>query len=308
MQKLKGEAILFAAAVIWGTAFVFQKMGMDYIGPFTFGVFRFLLGAICLGAFTLLVDGIKKKKQQGSAEGIVPWTDRTLLAGGLAIGIANFVGCSLQQIGIVYTTAGKAGFITALDIVIVPFFLVLMRRKVHGLTWAGVVVAAFGLYLLCITEGFTVQLGDGLVMACAVAYSIQILLIDHYTELVDPFKLCFYEFSVTAVLSAVAALMFETISLSAIVACAGPILFTGILEVAVAFTLQMVGQKYTPPAIATIIMASECVFAVLAGAVVLGEVMTGREILGCIIMFGAFILAQIPELLGDDQEEQEEEI
>ena len=293
--------MLFIAAIIWGSAFLFQKMGMDYIGPFTFGAFRFLLGALMILAFACVLDGVRRKKQQGFGDGIMSWKDRKLVKGGLAIGAANFVACSLQQIGIMYTTVGKAGFITAMDIVVVPFFLVLLRRKVHGLTWAGVAVATFGMYLLCMKEGFSVELGDGLVMMCAVVYSVQILLIDYYTEFVDPFKLCFYEFGVTAVLSAAAALMFETLSITSIIACAVPILFTGLLEVAVAFTLQIVGQKYAPPAIATMIMSLESVFAAIAGALVLGEVMSGRELAGCVIMFGAFILAQIPEMRGEEQ-------
>lgn len=303
MQKIKGEAMLFLAALIWGTAFIFQKMGMDYIGPFTFGVFRFGIGAFALYLLVLFIDGNKKRRGRrltGSGDNaIMPWTDRTLLKGGLAVGAANFVAGSLQQIGIVYTTAGKAGFITAMDIVVVPFFLVLLRRKVHGLTWLGVAVSAVGLYLLCIKEGFHIELGDGLVMGCAVGYSIQILCIDYYADRVDPYKLSFYEFAVSAVLSLAGALIFETIDMSAVMDCATPILYTGILEVAVAFTLQIVGQKYAPAAIATIIMAMESVFAALSGALILGEVMTHRELLGCVIMFAAFIIAQIPEMRSE---------
>lgn len=294
-EKLKGEAMLALAAIIWGTAFIFQKMGMDYIGPFTFGVFRFAIGAVILLIFTLILDAGKKKKTE-----TMSWTNKKLLEGGLVVGAANFVAGSLQQIGIVYTTAGKAGFITAMDIVIVPFFLVLLKRKVHGLTWLGVVIAAFGLYLLCIKEGFNIELGDGLVMGCAVGYSIQILCIDYYVDKVDPFKLSFYEFAISAVLSLVCALIFETIEMSAVIDCASPVLYTGVLEVAVAFTLQIVGQKYAPAAIATIIMAMESVFAALAGFAFLGEVMSGREITGCIIMFAAFIIAQIPEMRNEE--------
>lgn len=302
-QKLKGEGMLALAAVIWGTAFIFQKMGMDYIGPFTFGVFRFAIGALILWVFVLVMDAGKRKKAEklpGGKDEIMSWTNRELLKGGLVVGVSNFVAGSLQQIGIVYTTAGKAGFITAMDIVIVPFFLVLLKRKVHGLTWLGVVIAAFGLYLLCIKEGFNIELGDGLVMGCAVGYSIQILCIDYYVDKVDPFKLSFYEFAISAVLSLVCALIFETIEMSAVIDCASPVLYTGILEVAVAFTLQIVGQKYAPAAIATIIMAMESVFAALAGFAFLGEVMTGREITGCIIMFAAFIIAQIPEMRSEE--------
>ncbi len=247
--------------------------------------------------FDSYITDIEKKNMEEPMR----WGNKTLLIGGLAVGASNFFAASLQQIGIIYTSAGKAGFITAMDIVIVPFFLVLLKRKVHPLTWIGVVIAGFGLYLLCIKEGFDIELGDGLMMGCAVIYSIQILCIDYFVEKVDPFKLSFYEFVVTAILSGVFALIFETISMSDIIDCAMPILYTAILEVAVAFTLQIAGQRYAPPAIATIIMAMESVFAALSGALILGEVMTGREIIGCVIMLAAFIIAQIPEMRKEEK-------
>ena len=292
MLKIKGELMLMLAALIWGSAFIFQKMGMDYIGPFTFGVFRFGIGALAL----LPVIWISDKRAVRKSLMPMSWKNRTLIMGGMVCGLANFVAGSLQQMGLVYTEAGKAGFITAMDIVIVPILLLFMRRRVHGLTWFGVVLAGFGLYLLCITDGFTVSLGDGLVMGCAVMYSFQILSIDYYAKLVDPIKLSFYSFGLSSLLSLLVAVFAETIAFDDIMACAIPILYTAVLEVSVAFTLQIIGQKYTPPAIATIIMSMESVFAAISGALFLHEVMIPKEILGCVIMFVAFIIAQIPDM------------
>lgn len=189
MRKFKGELYLLLAAIIWGSAFIFQKMGMDYIGPFTFGIFRFTLGALALLPVIWIHGVLNKRKEK--KEAITPFSDKQLIIGSLLCGLANFVAGSLQQVGLVYTTAGKAGFITSMDIVIVPLLLLFLKKKVPFLTWVGIAIAAFGLYLLCITDGFTIQLGDGLVMACAVAYSFQILLIDYYSERVDVLKLSF---------------------------------------------------------------------------------------------------------------------
>lgn len=282
------------AALIWGSAFIFQKMGMDYIGPFLFGFFRFTLGALALLPVIWISGKVNDRKQK--KEETTSFRDKTLLAGALLCGLANFIAGSLQQVGIVYTTAGKAGFITSMDIVIVPILLIFLKKKVAPATWLGVAIACFGLYLLCITEGFTIQLGDGLVMGCAVAYSFQILLIDHYSERVDPVKLSCLQFLWAGILSGAVALFAETIDPQAIIDCAVPIIYVAILEVSVAFTLQVVGQKYTPPAIAAIIMSLEALFSAVCGALFLGETLSTKETLGCGLMLLAFIVAQIPEM------------
>lgn len=294
MRSFKGEVYLLLAALIWGSAFIFQKMGMDYIGPFLFGFFRFTLGALALLPVIWISGKINDRKQE--KEETTSFRDKTLLVGALLCGLANFIAGSLQQVGIVYTTAGKAGFITSMDIVIVPIFLIFLKKKVAPATWLGVAIACFGLYLLCITEGFTIQLGDGLVMGCAVAYSFQILLIDHYSERVDPVKLSCLQFLWAGILSGAVALFIETIDPRAIMDCAVPIIYVAILEVSVAFTLQVVGQKYTPPAIAAIIMSLEALFSAVCGALFLGETMTTKETVGCGLMLLAFIVAQIPEM------------
>lgn len=298
-QKIKGEIYLLLAAFFWGTSFVFQKMGMDHVGPFTFGFFRFALGSLALIPVILVIKSFNDRKEKPKE--ITPFKDNTLIKGSLLCGTASFVAASFQQVGIVYTTAGKAGFITSLDIVIVPILLLLLRRKVGSFIWVGIIIAGFGLYLLCITDGFTIQLGDGLVMVCAVCYSFQILLIDHYAEKVDPIKLSFLQYALCSLLSGVFMLIFESVVISDIIDCAIPIIYTAIFEVSIAFTLQIVGQKYTPPAIAAIIMSMEAVFSAVAGALVLGEVMSMREISGCILMMIAFIVIQIPGKKSSDE-------
>lgn len=296
MKRYKGQLYLLLAAVIWGSAFIFQKMGMDHIGPFTFGVFRFILGSVALLPVIWISDRFNDRKPAGTHNISSTWKNGALIAGGLLCGTASFVAGSLQQIGIVYTTAGKAGFITSMDIVIVPLLMLVLRQKISRITWLGIAVALIGLWLLSITDDFTIAKGDAFVMGCAVAYSVQILLIDHYAARVDVLKLSFLQFFVAGLLSVPAALMTETIELQAIADCAVPILYVALLEVSIAFTLQVVGQKYTSAASAALIMSMESVFAALCGALFLHETMSGRELAGCMIMFAAFIITQIPDI------------
>lgn len=293
MKSVKGEFCLFMAALIWGSAFIFQKLGMDHIGPFTFGLFRFCLGSIALLPVIFITDKIKKKHDNQNE--VIPFSDKALLWGSLWGGLANFLAGSLQQVGIVYTTAGKAGFITSLTIVIVPIIMLFLKQRVGKMTWIGIAMAAAGLYLLCITDGFDIQLGDSLVMACAVAYSFQILIIDYYADKTDPIKLSCLMFMLAGILSGFTAIFIETIDIQSIIDCTVPILYVSLLEVSVAFTLQIIGQKYTQPAIAAIIMSLEAVFAAICGAIFLHEVMSMRELTGCVLMFIAFIVSQLPD-------------
>lgn len=299
-QKIKGELCLLIAAFLWGTSFIFQKMGMDHVGPFTFGFFRFTIGALALLPVIFIIK--KANDHRENPRKITPFRNSVLIKGSIYCGIASFAAASFQQIGIIYTTAGKAGFITSLDIVIVPIFMLILRRKVGSFTWAGVAIAGFGLYLLCITDGFTIQLGDGLVMICAVCYSFQILLIDHYAEKVDPIRLSFMQYILCGLLSGLFMLIFETVAAGDIIDCAIPILYTAIFEVSIAFTLQIIGQKNTPPAIAAIIMSMEAVFATISGALILGEVMTTKEMVGCVLMLIAFVIIQIPGKNSSDDD------
>ncbi len=294
-QQLKGEGLLFLAALIWGVSFVFQKVGMDYVGPMTFGLMRFSIGSIALFPFIVAYD------RYTASKGRIPmhFNNRTLLKAGILTGLANFGLSSFQQIGLVYTTAGKAGFISVMYVALVPVFMIFLRRKVRRLTWLCIAFALVGLYLLCMSgsagQFLHLQLGDGLVLLSSVFSACEIILIDHYVDRVDPFKLSFMQFVIAALLSGVCAFAFETVNVDAIIDCRIPILYTGLLEIGAAYTLQIFGQRTAPPVMATIIMSLESVFAVLSGAVFLHEVMSGREITGCVIMFIALLLVQISD-------------
>ena len=294
-QQLKGEGLLFLAALIWGVSFVFQKVGMDYVGPMTFGLMRFSIGSIALFPFIVAYD------RYTASKGRIPmhFNNRTLLKAGILTGLANFGLSSFQQIGLVYTTAGKAGFISVMYVALVPVFMIFLRRKVRRLTWLCIAFALVGLYLLCMSgsagQFLHLQLGDGLVLLSSVFSACEIILIDHYVDRVDPFKLSFMQFVIAAVLSGGCAFAFETVNVDAIINCRIPILYTGLLEIGAAYTLQIFGQRTAPPVMATIIMSLESVFAVLSGAIFLHEVMSGREITGCVIMFIALLLVQISD-------------
>ena len=294
-QQLKGEILLFLAALIWGISFVFQKEGMDYIGPMTFGLMRFSIGSIVLIPLICLYDRYNRRRGQA----VMSFRNRTLLTAGLLTGLTNFGLSSFQQIGLVYTTAGKAGFISAMYVALVPVFMLFLRRRIRRSTWFCIALALAGLYLLCMTgsagQFLHIQLGDGLVLVSAVFSAMEIILIDHYADRVDPMKLSFLQFLVAAVLSGVCAVLFETIDPEAILDCRIPILYTGLLEIGAAYTLQIFGQRTAPPVVATIIMSLESVFAVLSGSLILHEVMSGREITGCVIMFVALLLVQLTD-------------
>ena len=316
MKKYKGEACLFLTALIWGSAMIFQKMGMDHIGPFLFGFFRFTIGALVLIPVILLFSrssgaggqdqtdgqdrtaGQETIARQDQTAGRKPMLkDRTLLIGSLLCGLTQFGGGSFQQVGLVYTTAGKAGFITSLYIVIVPILMIFLRRRLNAITWTGIFVAVVGLYLLSITEAFTIQLGDGLEIGAAIIYAVQLLLIDYYAVRTEPLRLAMLQFLVAGILSGLVAVGFETWTVAAITACMVPILYTGILEVAAAYTLEIIGQRTTAPHVAAIIMSLEALFAAVCGALFLGEHMSGREILGCALMMAAFVIVQLADLI-----------
>jgi drug/metabolite transporter (DMT)-like permease len=286
---IRGEILLVITAIIWGTSFVAQRLGMEYIGPFTFTATRFLIGTLSLIPVILLMNKISSKKEKRSTNR----TKKDLLVGGLLCGIALFFGISFQQVGLVYTTAGKAGFITALYIVLVPLLGLLMRQKVSRAVWTGVVLAVVGLYLLCMTEGFTISKGDLIVLCGTVFWAAHILIIDHFAPKVDGLKMSFIQFLIAGIVSFIVALFVETIEFSAILASAGPLLYTGIVVVGVAYTFQILGQKGTKPTVSAIILSMESVFAVLSGMLLLGEVMSVKEVIGCIFMFAAVIMAQV---------------
>ncbi|WFA09916.1 DMT family transporter [Tissierella sp. Yu-01] len=293
MKNIKGELLLFLTAIIWGTSFVSQKLGMNYVEPFTFGAARFLLGALILIPVILYFDNKNNEYNNDSNDKNNKFLKKDLFVGGTICGVSLFFGASLQQIGMIYTTAGKAGFITALYIVLVPLFGLLTNKKINKLTWIGVALATIGLYFLCVNENFTIQKGDVIVLAGTLFWAIQIIAVDSYASKVSSLKLSFLQFMVAGFLSLICAFLFETPNLKTLVDCAGPILYTAIMVVGVAYTLQILGQKTTPPAIASIIMSMESLFAAISGAIFLNEVMNLREYFGCILMFAAVIITQL---------------
>ena len=218
-----------------------------------------------------------------------------MLIGGICCGLALGVASSLQQIGIQHTTVGKAGFITTFYIIIVPIIGLFFKKRCGINVWIGVVFALAGLYFLCITEGFSIGYGDTMVFLCALAFSIHILVIDHFTQLVDGVKMSCIQFFVAAIVSGIGMMLFENPDIGNILAAWMPILYAGALSSGVGYTLQIIGQKGMNPTIASLILSLESVISVLAGMVLLNEKLTGREILGCILMFVAIILAQLPE-------------
>ncbi len=290
--------LLALTAFIWGSAFVAQSVGMDYLGPFTFNSIRSLMGGIVLIPVILFfkrMDGKTTGGQAGGSTAARSEEKRTLIIGGICCGLALAVGSSLQQIGLVYTTAGKAGFITALYIVIVPLMGIFLRKRIGIKVWIGVALAVVGMYFLCITEGFSIAKGDFFVFLCAIAFSVHILVIDYFAPKVDGVALSCIQFFVCGIVCAVPMLVSEHPQISQILAAWMPLVYAGVLSCGVAYTLQVVAQKNTDPAVASLILSLESVFSVLAGWVILGERLSARELFGCVLVFAAVILAQLPE-------------
>lgn len=300
-KALRGSLLLLLGSVIWGAAFAAQRVGMDHVQPFTFTGVRMLLA----GLIMIPVCALKGKK---SGEGKTGEKKQEQRKAGLICGVLLFAATSLQQIGLVYTSAGKAGFITALYVVLVPVASwLLFRRQPGGVIWAGVGLAVAALYLLCVpADGFRVERGDAMLLGCAICFTGQILCVDRYAPRVDGMALARDEFLITGTLGMIVALLTEEIRLEGLLEAAIPILYAGIFSGAIGYTLQIVGQRDVNPTIASLMMCLESVFAVLTGAVVLGERMTGREAAGSILMFAAVILAQLSTLMKKKRKETAE--
>jgi len=294
-RSLRGSLLLLLGSVVWGAAFVAQRVGMDHTGPFTFNGIRMLLAGLVMLPVTAFFEA-KNKKAPGYR---APDLKEQRLAG-LICGVLLFAASSLQQAGLVTTTAGKAGFITALYVVLVPVAAWLIFRKNPGrVIWLGVALAVVALWLLCMPAGgFVLQTGDLLMLGCAVCYTAQILCVDHYAPRVSGVRLARDEFLVTGALSMLIAVFTEEISLAGIREALIPILYAGILSGAVGFTLQIIGQRDTDPTVASILMCLESVFALLSGVIILGEKMTVRETIGCLLMFTAVILATLSPVIS----------
>lgn len=283
--------MLLLTAFIWGTAFVAQSVGMDYLEPFTFNGVRCLIGAIALLPCIWFFNRGKEKENKINDEN----AKRDLIKGGIACGILLFAASSLQQIGLVYTAAGKAGFITAFYIVLVPVFGIFLHKKIGWKVWTAVAIALAGLYFLCITEAFTIGVGDIYVFLCALIFSVHILVVDHYAPKVDGVKLSCIQFLVAGIVSIPFMLILESPKMGNMMTSWFPLIYAGVFSCGIAYTLQILGQKNVNPAIASLILSLESCFSVLSGWVILGERLSARETIGCIMMFAAIILAQIPD-------------
>ena len=293
---LKNSLLLFLTAFIWGVAFVAQSVGGDAVGCFTFNGVRSLIGALVLIPVILFLDG-QKKKELGEEKFLEQKGDKkTLLLGGICCGTMLCIASNFQQFGISFTTVGKAGFITAMYILIVPILGIFMKKKVGRKVWLGVMIATVGLYMLCMTsESFSLSKGDFLVLVCAGFFSLHILIIDHFSPKCDGVRLSCIQFLVCGVISMIIAFVFEDPNLKAIFTGWLPILYAGVMSCGVAYTLQIIGQKNMDPTVASLILSLESVFSVLAGWVILNQKLSMREFLGCALMFLAIILAQLPE-------------
>lgn len=290
--KVRNSCLLFLTACIWGSSFVAQSVGMDYIGPYTFNCLRFLIGSLVLLP-VIFFSRHRKKNQKDRSK------DRTLqkkemLCGGIVCGVVLCIASTLQQIGIIYTTAGKAGFLTAMYIVLVPVLGLFLKRKAGLQLWISVGLALIGLYLLCMKGVFSLNGGDVLLILCAVGFSVHIMVVDYFSPKLDGMILSCIQFLVAGLISGIGMLLSEQFDWHMILLAAKPILYSGVLSCGVGYTLQVIAQKGLNPTVASLLMSLESVVSVIAGFLVLHEVLSGRELLGCVFMFAAVILAQIP--------------
>ena len=288
MKNLKGNLMLLLTAFIWGIAFVAQSVGMDYVGPYTLNAVRFLLGGIVLIPCIFILNKLNKNEDEEKND------NKKLIIGGIVCGFFLFAASTFQQLGIMYTSVGKAGFITALYIILVPIIGIPLKRKASGIIWISAVIAVIGMYLLCVNEGFSISFGDVLVLICALLFSGHILAVDYFSPYVNGVKLSCIQFFTCGILSGILMFIFEEPTIEGIVGARIPILFSGIMSCGVAYTLQILGQQNTNPFIASLLMSLESVFAVLAGWVLLGQALSVKETIGCILMFTAIIMAQVP--------------
>lgn len=314
-KTIRNSLLLFLTACIWGLAFVSQSKGMESMGPFTFNGVRSLLGAAAV--FPLVLIQMHKEKEtvgwDGKEQAVKPQNRiAVILTGGLFCGLAYTAGTTLQQIGILHTTVGKAGFITTLYIIFVPILGIFLKRKVSGVVWIGAVMAAFGLYLLCMEERFSLTYGDTFIMLCAVAFAVHIMIIDYFSPKVPGVYLSCIQLFVCGVVSLGLAFMLESPSLSQLREGIVSLLYAGIMSCGVGYTLQIIGQKGMHPAVASLILSMESVVATVSaflaykiGFLKTDQSMTGRQIAGCAIVLAAVLLVQMPTgLFGKKQNKE----
>lgn len=293
-KQVKGTIQLLVCSFIWGVAFVAQSEGMKYVGPWTFICTRYLLGAVVLIPVIIFFDKYdakRREKELSREEKNTIWKNTVI--GGICSGVFLVSASLFQQYGICETSVGKAGFITALYIIIVPFFSIFLHKKIGLNAWISAVIACVGFYFLSIKGYTAINRGDILLLICAVLYSLQILTIDKFVDKVNTIAMSSVQFAVSAIVGAVGMLIFETPTWAGIQGAALPILYAGLMSSGVAYTLQIVGQQNLPPTIASLLMSLESVFSALAGWVLLGQGLNKKELLGCALVFAGVIIAQI---------------
>ena len=291
-RKLLGNTILIFTAAIWGMGFAWQRLGMQDIGPITFTAAREIISAVFIGLAAVIIKQVNRSKKNESDD----HDSAATLRGGVCCGCFLVAATLFQQMGIVYTSAGKAGFITAMYMLFVPVITFLIFKKRHSwLVWLAVAVGIIGMYLLCVNESLSLTKGDAMMLVCALLYSCHILCCDHFAKKGEPITISAIQFATASVISTALAFIIETPSPGAVMAAIAPILYCGLVSGGMGYTLQMIGQRYADPAPASLIMSFEAVFAVLGGALMLHERMTVREMAGSVIMFAAIILVQIKD-------------
>lgn len=286
-RNTKGTLFLFLAAIVWGCGLVAQKAGISHLGPFAFTAIRCTLGGVIM---LPLISILNKNKNPKSSEATPKYT----IFGAFCCSIALTSLIILQQFGLPHTTVGKAGFITALYILITPVMGLFLGKKANKSLWIGVIIGLAGMYLLCLYNGFSgFNFGDIMMLFAAIAAAAHIHVIDHFVEKIDPVKLSSYQFIITGLICVIPAILFETVTWGAVVDCAIPILYAGIFSCAVGYTCQVIGQKYTDPSLSSLILSLETVFSLIAGWLIFGEILATNEYIGCALMFVAIIVAQI---------------
>ncbi len=291
--SLRSSLLLFLTAVIWGVAFVAQSAGMEYVGPFTFNAVRSVIGGIVLIPCIFILNRGKQNRQR-SRQG-----RRDLIRGGICCGIFLAAASSFQQFGIQHTSVGKAGFITALYILLVPLLGLLFGKRVSRRVWIAVAIAVLGMYLLCVNEGFSIAFGDLLVMVCALLFAVHILVVDYFSPRADGVQLSCIQFFTCGLICAVGMFLFEKPSFQQILTAWMPVLYAGVMSCGVAYTFQIIGQRDTDPTVASLILSLESVVSMLAGWLLLHQALSLRELGGCALVFCAIVLAQLPDKINN---------
>ena len=285
-KNILSLTMLMLTAIIWGSAFVAQSIGLDSLGPYTFNGLRSFIGGIVLLLFIKIKDKNTSLKDN----------KKPLFYGGFFCGLVLFFGSSLQQHGLIYTSVGKAGFITTLYVVIVPILGLFLKKKVEPKVWLALMIAVIGMYFLCINESFSINRGDILLLIGALFFSIHILLIDHYIQFLDGIKLACIQLFVCGTISLFPMALLETVTLEKLQLSLAPLLYTGLLSSGIGYTMQIIAQKNVNPVIASLILSLESVFSAIAGWLILKQILSSKEILGCGLVFFAVILTQLPIL------------